>query len=63
MKYNLTLTIMANNAINHPNYAEQSGDLSSPYFGDSRSLAGNFGPAGGSSAYNRTVSFQLRFSF
>jgi len=62
-KYNLSLTIMANNAINHPNYSAPSGDLSSPYFGEYRSLAGNFGPVGGSSAYNRTVSFQLRFSF
>ena len=40
-----------------------SGDLSSPYFGEYRSLAGNFGPIGASSAYNRKVSFQLRFTF
>jgi hypothetical protein len=63
LKYNLTLSIMANNAINHVNYAAPSGDLSSPYFGEYRSLAGNFGPLGGSSAYNRRVSFQLRFAF
>lgn len=63
MKYNLTLSIMANNAINHANYAAPSGDLSSTYFGEYRSLAGNFGPIGGSSAYNRRVTIQLRFSF
>jgi Carboxypeptidase regulatory-like domain len=63
LKYNLTLAIMANNAINHVNYAAPSGDLSSPYFGDYRSLAGNFGPIGSSSAYNRRVSIQLRFTF
>lgn len=62
-KYNVSFTIMANNAINHPNFSAPDGDLSSPYFGEYRSLAGNFGPIGGSSAYNRTVSFQLRFSF
>jgi hypothetical protein len=63
LKYNLTLTIMANNAINHVNYAPPGGDLSSPYFGEYRSLAGNFGPIGGSSAYNRRVNIQLRFTF
>jgi hypothetical protein len=63
LKYNLTLSIMANNAINHVNYAPPSGDLSSPYFGEYRSLAGNFGPIGGSSAYNRRINIQLRFTF
>jgi hypothetical protein len=54
---------MANNAINHVNYAPPGGDLSSPYFGEYRSLAGNFGPIGGSSAYNRRLNVQLRFTF
>ena len=63
VKYNVTLAIMANNAINHANYSAPSGDLSSPYFGEYRSLAGNSGPIGGSSAYNRRVMIQLRFSF
>ena len=63
LRYNLTLSLMANNVINHPNYSSPSGDLSSPYFGESRSLAGNFGPGGGSSAYNRRIMLQVRFSF
>ncbi len=51
------------NALNHPNYAAPSGDLSSPYFGVSRSLGGGFGPMGGSSTYNRKIDVQLRFGF
>jgi hypothetical protein len=61
-KYNLTFSISARNAINHPNYGTPSGDLSSPYFGQSRTLAG-FGPFGGSSTYNRKIDLQLRFAF
>ena len=61
-KYNLTLSISARNALNHPNYAAPSGDLSSPYFGEYRSLAG-FGPFGGATTYNRKVDVQLRFTF
>ncbi len=63
-KYNLILSASANNVLNHANYAAPSGDLSSPYFGESRSLAGGFGPmGGGSSAYNRKIDLQLRFTF
>ncbi len=61
-KYNLTLSIQARNFINHASYAAPSGDLSSPYFGQYRSLAG-FGPFGGNSTYNRKVDLQLRFQF
>jgi hypothetical protein len=62
--YNLTLTVSANNVLNHVNYAAPSGDLSSTYFGVSRSLAGGFGPMGGSSAtFNRKVDVQIRLSF
>ena len=63
-KYNLTLSASANNVLNHANYAAPSGDLSSPYFGQYRSLAGGFGPmGGGSSTYNRKIDIQLRFTF
>ena len=63
-KYNLTVSINANNAINKVNYAPPSGDLSSPYFGQYRALAGGFGPfGGGNSTSNRKISLQLRFSF
>ncbi len=64
MRYNLTLSIMAMNALNHPNYGAPDGDLSSPYFGEYRSLAAGFGPPGtGASTYNRKISVQLRFTF
>jgi hypothetical protein len=62
-KYSLTLSLMAQNILNHANYAAPSGDLSSPYFGESRSLAGGFGPMGGASTYNRKIDMQLRFTF
>jgi hypothetical protein len=51
------------NALNHPNYAAPSGDLSSAFFGVSRSLGGGFGPMGGSGTYNRKIDVQLRFGF
>jgi len=63
-KYNLTLSASANNVLNHANYGAPSGDLSSSYFGQYRSLAGGFGPmGGGSSTYNRKIDLQLRFTF
>ena len=63
-KYNVTLSANASNVLNHPNFAAPSGDLSSPFFGDYRRLAGGFGPmGGGSSTYNRKVDLQVRFGF
>ena len=62
-KYNVTLSISARNALNHPNYAAPSGDLSSPYFGEYRSLTGGFGPMSTASTYNRRIDVQLRFTF
>jgi hypothetical protein len=61
-KYNLTLSLSARNLLNHPNYSAPNGDLSSPYFGDYRSLAG-FGPFGAGSTFNRKIDVQLRFTF
>ncbi len=61
-KYSVTLSVMARNILNHANYAAPSGDLSSIYFGEYRSLAG-FGPFGGSTTYNRKIDLQLRFTF
>jgi hypothetical protein len=61
-RYNLTLGLTAQNVLNHPNYAAPSGDLSSPFFGQYRSLAG-FGPSGGNTTYNRKIDLQLRFIF
>ena len=61
-KYNLTLSAMARNVLNRPNYSPPSGDLSSPFFGAYRSLAG-FGPFGTPSTYNRRIDIQLRLQF
>ena len=63
-KYNITLSLTATNVFNRANFAPPSGDLSSPFFGQYRSLAANFGPpSGASNTYNRRISLQLRFSF
>lgn len=61
-KYNLTLSVSARNALNRANYSPPSGDLSSPFFGMYRSLAG-FGPFGSPSTYNRKIDVQLRLQF
>lgn len=61
-KYNLTLSLSAHNILNHANYAAPSGDLSSPFFGEYRGLAG-FGPFGSASTFNRKIDVQLRFTF
>jgi hypothetical protein len=62
-RYTITLSLNATNVFNHVNWATPSGDLSSPFFGQYRSLSGGFGPSGGSSTYNRKVDVQVRFSF
>jgi hypothetical protein len=59
-RYNLTLGIGAMNALNIVNLGAPIGQLSSPLFGKSNSLAGGFGPPGGG---NRRIDFQVMFSF
>jgi len=59
-RYNLTLGIGAMNAFNIVNLGAPVGQLSSPLFGKSNSLASGFGPPGGG---NRQVDFQIMFSF
>jgi hypothetical protein len=59
-RYNLTLGIGAMNAFNIVNLGPPVGQLSSPLFGKSNSLAGGFGPPGGG---NRRIDFQVMFSF
>jgi hypothetical protein len=54
---------MAMNVLNHPNFANPNGDLSSPFFGQSLGLQGGFGPEGGGSTYDRKISLQLRLAF
>lgn len=62
-RYNLTPTAMAMNVLNHPNFASPNGDLSSPFFGQSLSLQGGFGPEGSTTTYDRKISLQLRLTF
>jgi hypothetical protein len=64
-KYSVTLSAFTLNAINHTNLAAPDGDLSSPYFGQSRSLGGFIVMAHGGtpSTYNRKIDFELRVTF
>jgi hypothetical protein len=62
-KYNLTLSASTLNALNRTNLAPPNGDLSSPYFGQSLSLADLMGHVSGASTYNRKIDVQLRFTF
>ncbi|HEX6880022.1 MAG TPA: carboxypeptidase regulatory-like domain-containing protein, partial [Terriglobales bacterium] len=59
-RYNLTLSLHAMNILNHVNYGNPIGNLSSPYFGVSKSLAG--GPFGSNAAVRR-IFMQAQFAF
>jgi hypothetical protein len=59
-RYNLTLSVNARNVLNRVNLATPIGNLSSPSFGQSISLAG--GPFS-SAAANRKIELQASFSF
>ena len=67
-KYTVNLSVSARNVLNHVNPGSPIGDLSSPNFGVSNSIAGGGfggpgGGGGGGSANNRRIDLQLRFSF
>jgi hypothetical protein len=63
-RYNLTLSLMVANILNHVNPAGYTGILTSPQFGEPTSLNGGFGGfGGGATANNRRLEFQMRFSF
>jgi hypothetical protein len=64
-KYTLTVSLFVQNILNNVNYAPPDGNLSSPLFGQPRSLAGSFGfgPGGSPNAGNRRVSVNLRLNF
>ena len=66
-KYTLSLSISARNAINHVNLAAPTGNLTSPFFGQSTNIAGGGGGGpfggGGSAAGNRRIESTLRLSF
>ncbi len=60
-RYNLTLSAYATNVFNHENLGTPNGTLSSPFFGESQSLAGGF--FGPSAAGNRSIVLQAVFNF
>jgi hypothetical protein len=59
-RYNLTFSISARNLLNSANPGLPVGNLSSPFFGQSISIAG--GPFSSASA-NRRIDLQVMFSF
>lgn len=61
-RYNLTLSIMARNALNHENLSAPIGVVTSPYFLESTTIAGGFGPQTVASNQRR-IDLQLRFAF
>ncbi len=62
-KYNITLSISANNLTNNVNLGTPNGTMTSPLFGQSNTTTSGFGPGGGSSSANRRIQMSLRFSF
>ena len=59
-KYALVFTAQGQNVLNHVNLASPVGNLTSPDFGKSTSIAGGMF---GSTASNRSINLQLSFSF
>ncbi len=59
-RFNLTFSVSARNIFNTVNYASPEGNLDSPIFGKAYALAGGFFS---SSAANRRIDLQVRFSF
>jgi hypothetical protein len=59
-RFNLTFSVSARNIFNTVNYAPPVGNLNSPLFGKANSLSGGFFS---SSAANRRIDLQVRFSF
>ncbi len=59
-RYSLTFSATARNLFNNVNAASPVGNLKSPIFGESNTLA-SFGPF--SSSANRSISFQAQFNF
>ena len=64
-RYRLTLSATTLNALNRANFAPPDGDLSSPYFGQYRSLGGLIVMmhGGAPNSYNRKVDLQLQLTF
>ena len=61
----LTIGAATLNALNHPNFTPPVGNLSSPYFGQSRALGGLIvmQHGGAPTTYNRKIDLQVRITF
>ena len=64
-RYNVTLSVMVANVLNHTNPGGYVGLINSPQFGEPTNVFTGFGGAGGggTTANNRRVEMSLRFSF
>ena len=65
-RYNLTFSANARNVFNDVNLGPRIGTIESPLFGQSNSIGGLFGGAGGgggTQAANRRIDFQVTFTF
>ena len=69
-RYNVSLSVMFNNLLNHYNPGGFVGNLNSPQFGTATGINSGFGGGGpggggggGSTANNRRIEFQTRFTF
>lgn len=64
-RFNLEFTVQVRNLFNRVNKATPVGNLRSPFFGESTSLAGGFGfgDGGASAAGNRRIEFEVEFEF
>jgi hypothetical protein len=69
-RYNLTISAMFNNVLNHVNPGGYTGILTSPQFGQPSTINSGFGGGGpggggfgGAVANNRRIELQLRFAF
>jgi hypothetical protein len=61
-RFNLTLSVMARNVLNHANLNTPNGALTSLYFLQSTGITGGFGPEA-TASNQRRIDLQLRFSF
>jgi len=66
-RYNMTLSLMVNNILNHTNPGGYVGIISSPQFGQPTNVntgfGGGGGGGGGTTANNRRLEMSLRFNF
>lgn len=62
-RYALTLSVQFQNLLNRVNLGVPSGNLVSPFFGQSTTTFNSFGFGGDATGGNRSIQAQLRFSF